>query len=61
MVDSEYVAQKYTDEPDEAEEGYGGKTLRSQKGRTAKTLVLDDSATGFWANVAGHLKTTEPI
>ena len=47
MVDEEYSAQNYKDKGSTEEETASGKLMRSNKGATTKSLVLDDG--GFWA------------
>ena len=59
VVDEEYAAQNYKDKGSTEEETAAGKLVRSNKGGTAKSLVLDDG--GFWARVDTHVQTTKPI
>lgn len=59
VVDAAYVAEKYKDLPDEAQESNCETILREHRGGTAKKAVLDDD--GFWKDVKSHVKATFPL
>lgn len=59
VVDEEYAAQNYKDKGNTEEETAAGKLVRSNKGATTKSLILDDN--GFWERTNTHVKTTMPI
>ena len=56
VVDPAYVAQNYKDLPDDMEITNCATVSRQHKGGTAKKLVLDDDAKGFWNRVSDHVK-----
>lgn len=59
VVDEEYAAHNYKDSGNTEEETATGRVVRSNKGATAKKLVLDDG--GFWSRVNTHVRSTLPI
>ncbi|KAL1515454.1 hypothetical protein AB1Y20_002079 [Prymnesium parvum] len=59
VVDPDYAAQKYKDKADSEDQIAGGRTIRTNKGATARQLILDDS--GFWQNVTNHVSLTKPL
>lgn len=61
VFDSNYVAEKYKDLPDNMELSNCETRTRQNKGGTAKKLVTDDSTGCFWDRIAGHVAVTLPI
>lgn len=61
VVDPEYVAKQYKDASNTEEDSGVGRIVRSNKGATARKLILDEDPDGFWARVKQHVDTTLPI
>jgi hypothetical protein len=59
VVLPEYLAHKYKDAGDSAEETGTGRLYRTNKGATTSKLVQD--TTGFWDRVGTHVAVTKPI
>ena len=59
VVLPEYLAQKYKDVGDTAEETGTGRMYRTNKGATTSKLVQEND--GFWERVRTHVSVTKPI
>ena len=60
-MDPAFIAENYKDLPPDVQQVNGEKVAREHRGGTAKRLVLDDEAQGFWERIGNHVSLTMPV